>query len=402
MKVLISSYTPHGKSSYGIMTRLVWTELLKKGGYDVVQHGWFDGQNKLNIPWQVIPTKKNIYDNTISPVASDKFGAESFESIVAKFRPDIVWCLSDLYMSSYIDKYKKKYKYRIVRWTLSESENINTDFAPNVINSDECVFMTELAAKAWKKITNKDYPVIGYPIDTQIFTPVNAERKAVLRSEASGGVIKPEDTVLLYVGANQRRKHPWLPFAVTAALKQIVKQDIWLWMHSPKKADAYDYDKLQRLYGLQGRVITTPGLSNDNGPAYEDMHEVYNISDMLLALSGAEGFCAPLAEAAACNIPAVTVNYSGQGEVGRVLNHILIPYHSIQPAEISCAGIAVPEHKVAISKIADWIHRGKPPIANHRDLVLKTYDKDIVVDRWDTILKSVYNKEKENYIGELI
>lgn len=402
MKVLISSYSPYTTTSYGQMTRLVWENLYKTGKYQISQHAMMYDRVSNSLPWHCYPTIPEKENDV-----SDRYGAATFEKVVKEVRPEVVWALSDLYMTPYIDFYKKKYKFKIVRWTVSEAENVDTTYLSSVLNADKIVFMTKLAADAWSKITGEQYPVIGAPVDPGVFTPISLAERTQLRKEMSDGSIEENDFLLLYLGQNQERKNPWLPFKIMAHLLEREtpgSRKAKLWIHSPQRENGYDFNRLTKYWGLKGkdRVYITPDLRSVSGVPYENFKEIYNIADVLISLSKAEGFCIPLVEAASCSIPAVVTDYAGSKEVGRAMGHIMVP-----PAEFDYNNMnvkkAIPDSRFAIEAVSSLLERGHPDKQSLRKRAIESpYNINNVISSWNNVLDEVNNMKIDNSIGEVI
>lgn len=441
MRVLISGYSPRTHTSYGTIIKELWSRLLCTGDFDIGQHAWFNIPSQDDVPWKLWDTKKGVLPgNKLGFVKEDEWGQESFEPIVSEFRPDIVWCLSDIYMSKYLDQYKSRYNFKLVRWTLSEGEPVDRSNIPYIEAADKTVAITNYAANLWSEITGETYDVIPHGVDANTFMPVTKETRTLLRKEVTAGELQEDDFVLLYVGRNQQRKNPWLIFEVlhylrTGAWGWTADGLLWrypwdpvkrthdrrvrlttqakpinakLWIHSSDDGTRWRYDKLEQEWNLEGSILRTVGYTDINGLSTQDMACIYQMADALCMLSGSEGFGVPLIEAAACGIPAVYTDYSGHGEVGRICEGLPVSYNGWQPAPVTHVRWVYPDVNKAIRSFYDIaVH---PHMCNGNkelrervsDKIRSEYSQDAIAKKWHKTLREVHERPVIKTYGEVL
>lgn len=429
MKILISSYCPLTHTSYGSITKEVWSRLVKTGEFDVAQHSWFNFNSLgVSVPWKLFPTTQGVRaDGKFGLVEQDKYGEQSFEEVVKAVRPDIVWCLSDLYMSRYLDKYKKKYNFKLVRWTLSEGEPIDRDNIPHIMGADRTIGITNYATKKWSELTGEKYDTIYHGIDASVFKVTSDAEKSAIRSEISQGGISDSDFVMTYVGRNQARKRPWIPFEILHYLKtgawgwtkdMRVHRLEWdpvarkhkedkvidryaepvqskLWVHSHDDGTRWNFEKLENEWDVKGHVYYTQGLSDMAAIPLEDMAKLYQMSDALSMLSGSEGFGVPIIEAAACGIPCVYTQYSGHGEIGNACKGIGVPYTGWEPAPVAHVRWVYPDINQGIQAFYRLSQTGTTQQKREAlsKLTTKIFDYDLIARQWYDVLANVYETE---------
>lgn len=431
MRVLISGFSPRTHSSYGTIIRELWNRLIKTGEFTVEQHAWFNVPSLSDVPWKLWSTQTGVrHDGKTGFLENDKWGSDSFEAVVKKFQPEVVWNLGDIYMSKYLDSYRRRYGFKLIRWTLTEGDPIDQSNIPFITGADKTVAITKYSASKWKQITNEDYKVIYHGVDTNVFSPVSPQIKDKLRAEASGGVIKPEDFLITFVGRNQDRKRPWLPFEFVHYLKTgawgwdrygaalrleydpISKQHkddkriavyakpvpVKLWIHSADDGTRWRYDQLEKEWDIGDLCFRTYGHSDSNGLPAEHMAQIYQMSDALSMVSGAEGFGVPIIEAAACGVPSVYTSYSGCKEIGDICKGYPVRIIGAQPCPISHVRWAYPNVNEAIEKFY-YVYQGNQDPMLYRGIAEKYFSHDLIASQWLDVLREVGEKKSVQTLG---
>lgn len=429
MRVLICGYSPRTHTSYGTIIKQLWERLARTGEFEICQHAWFDIPSVGEVNWKLYPTKTSVNGNRISFDENDKYGEASFEAVLKEFNPDIVWCLSDIYMSKYIDRYKRKYGFKLIRWTLTEGEPVDRTNIPYIQEADLCVGVTKYSCDKWSEITGESYPYIYHGVDSKYFRPVSKEKKLEIRQVVTQGNVGPEDFLISYVGRNQARKRPWLPFQIVhylskgawgysadnrpillpwdpvtkthhsagSGIETFVKpMPVKLWMHSVDDGTRWNYELLEQEWDIGGRLIRTAGYSDLKGLSFDDMCAIYNQSDAIHMLSGSEGFGVPIIEAAACGVPSVYTDYSGHGEIGRICKGVSVPYYGWEPAPITHVRWVYPSVADAVSAYYDIYLNRDMYQANVEKLSSYTYsifDYDLIAIKWLKLIREVNNKQ---------
>lgn len=435
MRVLVTGYSPRTHASYGTIIRELWTRLMKTGEFEMEQHAWFNIPSMEDVPWKLWPTQiGQRHDGKTGFLEQDKWGSESFEAVLKKFQPEIVWNLGDIYMSRYIDAYKRRYGFKLIRWTLTEGDPIDRDNIPFIQSAERTVAITQYAADKWGEITGDKYPVIYHGTDLDVFKPVTTEQKYAIRKSVTNGAIKDDDFLIAYVGRNQGRKRPWLTFEAIHYLqtgawgwdergkprrlewdplsrrhkddKSIVrfaeKVPAKLWLHSADDGTRWRYDLLEKQWNVSEHVIRTDGYSDKHGLPTDQMAGIYQISDALSMMSGSEGFGVPIIEATACGVPTVYTNYSGCGEVGNVCKGLSVNYIGSEPCAISHVRWVYPDLNHGLERFSS-IHSRKEFWENRkpylRSIAEKHFGHDNIAEQWLKILREVHETPIVETVG---
>jgi glycosyltransferase involved in cell wall biosynthesis len=442
MRILLATFSAEGHGSYGIITRELWKRLLALNpDWNVVQHGWLH-QSVEPVPWHVEPTARVMDDSgKVGPHKGDVYGKITFPKMVEKFKPDVVWTVSDPYMSDYMVEARKKYGFKLVRYHPVDGVPQPPVWANTIKECDLLVPMTEFGANAIKRqIGGEKLSHIYHGVDVSRFTPMPESKREAIRPKHLG-----EDSIILgYVGHCQFRKMNWTLYPIVRYLSQgawarcndclnitladwdplyadIVHPKVTycrycggddlthgkphnahLWMHTFERANVFWVpEKLRDYWGIQKRVHFTSEMSDSHGIPDAEMPLVYNSFDIHMCLSGGEGFGIPVIEAMACGVPTVYTPYSGHGEIAV---HCGLPVKldgyipdNLEPIQRSVANIAdtvgVLDRLITDKKLYKKLAAHGPVKA--REL----FDWDRIANQWDTLLRSNFSKPKGKVFG---
>lgn len=369
MKVLLSTYSAETHSSYGKVTRDLWRRLLAlHPDWDVVQHGWMHRSDEP-VEWPIESTKTVQTNQGPMPMPEDKYGQLSFESIVSRLKPDVVWTVSDAFMCEHMGQYRPRHKFKLVKHIPIDGAPVPPHWGDALRDCDVLVPVTDFGTRALEPLVGRRWDFIYHGVDTEKFYPVPDEQ--IERPQA--GNMTDKTFVLGFVGHSQWRKQNWNLFAVTRYLRDGAwihckdcervtldpydeiwskfgpkvtncwycgssnverpgPQDIALWYHTFDRANVdINPTKLKMQWNLEGSVIFTGDMKADHGIPDAEMPQLFRMFDAYLSLSGAEGFCIPIIEAAASGVPVVYSEYSGQAEVGAACGGLPVRPAILQP-----------------------------------------------------------------------
>ena len=103
IRLLACSDDSRTATGFARVVREVLIRLQESGRYEVMQHGWFSNCVLHNVPYPVIPTSgsqtaRKPDGSVVFGPEDDTFGQKTFSTIVADFKPHIVWGVGNVDM----------------------------------------------------------------------------------------------------------------------------------------------------------------------------------------------------------------------------------------------------------------------------------------------------------------
>lgn len=222
-------------------------------------------------------------------------------------------------------------------------------------------------------------PVIPHGVDTDIYLPLDGEKKEKLRMQYGIG----EEFVIGTVAANSSRKRLDRiieSFSIFASSAQ--RTLLFIKTDRVKGVDGTDLLMLSERYGVRGKVVIIEESFGENR-----MAEVYNLMDLYLTLSEWEGFCIPIIEAMACGVPIATHEVQGPGE--------LVPYDDLLVKgstgvfEGETRLLLADSKQAALVLLRAYEEIGILPALGEigRMEVLQKYDMRVVSNMWESLVQ---------------
>ena len=339
-KVLLvteASYLNSGYSNYGyqIMKRLYDTK-----DFDLAEISCHGNKNRSNeIPWKsyIVPKKSNI------------FGQDIFNDVLIDFKPDIVWSFRDPWVDEFIGNSVLRNNFKWVYMPTVDALPLDIDWIDTISRADYIFTYSDWAAEELRNIYT-DINILGSasPGFDKNFIPV----KNKIEFKKQNG-INEESLIIGSVMRNQKRKlipdllDAFSDFLIKAP-KQISEKS-FLYLHttypdvgwniprliaerpsiSNKVLFSYNCNNCFKLSisSFSGAIIQCNNCKNINctfprvskGSKRDDMVMVYNLMDLYVQYSCAEGFGMPLVEAASCGVPVCAVDYSAMTDIVKKL-----------------------------------------------------------------------------------
>ncbi len=218
------------------------------------------------------------------------------------------------------------------------------------------VAMSEFGATEIAKVTGTRPPMIYHGVTTEDFYPIapnrpgfyGPDRTPVISKTAAKRAIQfPEDKIMvLRTDRHMPRKRY---NSMLRAMSQVFDANpaVNLVIHCrPEDMGGNLQDQLSKLpVAHRGRVHLTNAHTTFRGLSRETLNVLYNAAD-IYASTSAEGFGLTIAEALACGVPAVAMDYSAVTEVVGDAG-ILVPYRELIDNEYDHFWAAVDEDAFA-------------------------------------------------------
>lgn len=158
--------------------------------------------------------------------------------------------------------------------------------------------------------------VVPLGVDLDVYRPLDTrETREKFRDMLFGPRFPVDGFIVGVVGRNQVRKRLDLAIKYFAEwVKTRGIDDAYLYLHvGPTGDESFDLFQLPQYYGVANRVIVSePTIGH--GDTEEMLNEVYNMFDVLLSTSQAEGWNLPAMEAMAAGKPVVLPDWAAHSE----------------------------------------------------------------------------------------
>jgi glycosyltransferase involved in cell wall biosynthesis len=217
------------------------------------------------------------------------------------------------------------------------------------------VAMSEFGADQIEKVTGYRPPVVYHGVDTDTFYPVAANRpghwngKPVTTKEGARQTVQypPDRIMVLRTDRHMPRKHHNRLIRLMSRYVFDADPRIDLVLHCRPEDEGGNLNdaKSKLTPAHQERVILTRAHDSFTGLGRSELNVLYNAADIYATVS-AEGFGLTPAEAAACGVPVVAMDYSTMPEVVGPAG-VLVPYAHLIDNEYDHSWAAVDEQKFA-------------------------------------------------------
>ena len=306
IKVLTLSDHPLSPSGVGTQTKYVIEALLGTGKFEVISLGGaikhHDYTPKMVEPWNE--------DWRIIPV--DGYGTqEMIRSILRNEKIDILWMMTDPRFYGWLWQMENEIRplcpivyYHV--WDNFPAPHFNKKFYES---NDHIVSISKLTHEVVTEVTpSTPCTYIPHAVNGEFFTPLDKER---IRSQ-----LPPEDVdkfIVFWNNRNARRKQSgtllfwwkdWLD-------KRGLHDKAQLIMHTaPKDPHGQDLNYIIEHLGLTNRQV----LFSTEKVSIEKMGLLYNLADVTVNISDAEGFGLATLESLSCGTPIIATMTGGLQE----------------------------------------------------------------------------------------
>lgn len=428
MKILIvSEFTGLGATGYSNYYKEIAVALYG-AGHEVVELGSYGDNNNAShvryqrtCPWKVIlnqPRHENksqveAYHARERSHRDAKFGAWSFDQIVAEEHPDVVLAIRDHWYDKFIVDSPAAPYYLSVLQTTCDAMPQKGEWLSTFGKADILTTYNKWS-EDWLKTQYSSHNLFRY-----ISPPADSTYRMLSKSKCRDELRIPSNIKLVgTVMRNQpRKKFDHLFGAISKT------EDVYLYIHTAYPDRGWDIPTLLLQHGIanrtyitylcascnhfeaklySGRSIKCPNCPNKmetpsprKGLDLERLCKVYNTMDLYAQIHNSEGFGIPVLEAAKCGIRVLTVDYSAQEDVGPKVGAIMMKPHSLDREISSNCYRAIPDIELLAS------HLNNPSIWEYsRQSIVDLYDQNYswpkTTQKWVNLINSLEPKKMWN------
>jgi glycosyltransferase involved in cell wall biosynthesis len=434
IRILLVAHSAVMHTGCAEILRNIFIQLLQNypEKYEILQVGLFHISAVAEVPWKIISTQTTMRDGMEVLDEKDLNGEYTLPGVIDTFKPHFAFLYNDptqiIKQLQCIQGHTATIAYVQIDGVLLPEMYRDMSTATRLVTMSRfsADVLYELIGQYGKRVD-----VVYAPADTDRFFPLTVNERRGLREKILPTGFE-KALVIGWIGKNQWRKQLWLNYWLVSLLKDgryrrcgkctmvlpergievycprcgdtelrigVPLEGLVLWMHLPTgKTDNGDWDleSLERYYGLvDGKdVYYTPDCSRRAHIQREDMPKIFQCLDMLLFLSGGEGFGVPAWEAMCCGIPVIYSEYSSHGEF---LNEAA--------AGIPVSGILQPAPPYSIMRYVSDIHSAieavlgiieseslREELGSNGRKYVERFNKSRIASEWDRIFDDLYHE----------
>lgn len=402
-------------TGYGVYWRNVLKELAKE--YEVGEFAAWISDNHpeiKNTPWKVYGTHPiNLRDDNNPQVRAFKsdpqnaFGKLRFNEVVLDFRPDYVLDIRDHWMMDYQVYSPFRECFNLIWMPTVDSPNQHPDWLFDYSQTDGIFTYQDWSLEQLKQESNFPLRLFGSapPSADKAFSPRLSRKKEFFGNKFVAG----------FISRNQPRKR----FPELIRLLPKLPEDIVYYFHTSYPDNGWDFPELLAEFGVGDRVYfsyichecryTEPRLFKDVsvvcpkckipsmtmpntqiGFDNDQLAEAYNMMDLYIQYSYAEGFGLGQVEAAACGVPVCGTAHSAMLDVIPKLKGKLIDCSTYLEFELKCWR-AIPNEESTIKTILEEYNENKEERRRETRLAYEQHYNswEVIANKWKNAIESL-------------
>jgi glycosyltransferase involved in cell wall biosynthesis len=310
LKVVTLSDHPLSPSGVGTQTKYIRQALLQSGKFEVISLGGAMKHRNYD------PIQVDGYNGDWRIIPVDGYGTpEMIRSILRNERPDFIWMMTDPRFYEWLWSIENEIRplcpivyYHV--WDNLPYPMFNQKYYQS---NDYIACISRLTADVVRNVTpNVNSVYLPHAVDQDVFTPLTKAQRFQLRKQN----MHPEDQdkfVVFWNNRNARRKQSgtlvwwwkeWLD-------KNNLHDKAQLIMHTqPHDQHGQDLNQIVSHLGMNNRQVL---FSTEKVPL-SNMATYYNLADVTVNISDAEGFGLSTLESLACGTPIIATLTGGLQE----------------------------------------------------------------------------------------
>ena len=410
IKILTISDHPLSPSGVGTQTKYIIEAMLKTGRYKFISLGGAITHHDYT------PISVDEYQGDWTVIPVDGYGNQDMiRSIVHRERPNILWFMTDPRFWGFLWAIENEIRplvpmvyYHV--WDNYPYPKYNKAFYES---NDKIVTISKVTHDIVTTVApTVDEEYLPHTTNTDVFTIYPEEQVKQFRLQSFPEDRNTDKFVVMFNSRNARRKQSGsLIYWFKAFLDKVGHDKATLIMHTdPKDPHGQDLNMIiKELDLLNGQVM----LSQEKYPQ-EILAMMYNMIDCTISISDAEGFGLSTFESLACGTPIIVTMTGGLQE--QVTNGKEWFGVGLEPSSKAIIGSQeVPyiyEDRLSEKDVVDALvkmynmtrEERKEMGARGREHVLKNYNYENFVKRWDEIFTEIHDQKgswenRKNYQG---
>jgi len=394
IKIFTIGDHPLSPSGVGTQTKYIIEAMLKTGKYQFVSFG-----GAIKHPnHQPQKTEQWLDDWIIWPV--DGYGnQDQVRAMIDQQKPDILWFMTDPRFYGWLWAIENEVRQRIpmVYYHVWDNYPYPTFNRPYYLSNDHVACISKLTHDIVATVTPEvDSSYIPHAVDGEIFAPMEPEDIKKVRKEKG----LEDKFVCVWNNRNARRKQSGsLIFWFKDFLDKVGHDKATLIMHTdPKDVHGQDLEAIIHNLGLiNGEVLFSREKVDSR-----DLSLMYNLADVTVNISDAEGFGLATLESLSCGTP-ILVNKTGglQDQISDGETSFGIGLEPSSRAIIGSQDVPfIYEDRLSgedvVQALVDLYEMGSEKRAElgrlGREWTLKTFNFETFIQTWDDLFMRLHDE----------
>lgn len=398
IKILTISDHPLSPSGVGTQTKYMIEAMLKTGKYSFICLG---GAVKHN-DYRVQKTQEWGDDFIIIPV--DGYGTQDLiRQLLKQQKPDILWFMTDPRFYGWLWEIEDEIRCNVpmVYYHVWDNKPYPKFNRPYYLSNDVIATISKVTDDIVKNVAPEiETHYIPHCVNMDVFKSLPKEQVAIFTKKLFPRDFNKKFTVF-WNSRNARRKNPGsIVWWFNDFLNIVGKDKARLLMHTdPKDTHGPDLEAIITELGLtNGEVMFSPSRINS-----EDLSAMYNVCDVTVSLSDAEGFGLSTLESLACETPIIVPRTGGLQEQVKDDNGNYFGVELPIASQMIVGSQDVPfiyEDRVnkddfvnALLKLFNMTESDREKMGsagrNHLEI---NYNMSILMNKWDQLFTKIYNE----------
>lgn len=421
-------------TGFAVLSYEILSRLQKTGKYELAELGSYattDDPRSLSLPWEFYGAMPNPNDaeavHMYDAIRTAQFGETAFEDACLKFKPDIVVDVRDWWMCEFELRSPFRPYYKLLWMPTIDGEPQRFEWLDSYQRADMIVTYSDYGKDVLEREAPgriKVFDAVKPGANTDLFRPLD---KSALRKRFG---LSNDTNIIMSVMRNQPRKlfpdliemfREYIDFC-RANGKSDLANKTYLYLHTSYPDIGFDIGRHIMQNGVGHRTFVSyicdrckqfyPDYfqsefticrhcgalavhmpSTEKGLTREQLVEAINVADLYIQYSICEGFGMPIAEAKACGVPAMGVDYTVTGEQVKIEGCWPIKvdrfYH--EPVVETEQRRALPSNSDAVQKVFNFFNTPKEKRQVYSKLVREDVIRNHSFDRSSMVFERAFD-----------